>query len=152
MKYAFTPLVAFLLTLMVALAAGAAPQRALFPNIVFILADDLGYGDHGCYGATKVKTRICQKGQGETCNNARQTSPRPPRDFLAARGCRENQSRLGCPRSTLPFLRRAQPEIMKRDLGFRHETNPYAAWLAVREIRNGGVIAIGVAAIGRCAG
>ncbi|NBO92597.1 MAG: arylsulfatase [Planctomycetia bacterium] len=38
------------------------------PNIVFILADDIGYGDLGCYGATRVKT--------------------PNLDALAARGLR----------------------------------------------------------------
>ena len=36
-------------------AAAATPPPAK-PNIVFILADDIGYGDFSCYGATKVKT------------------------------------------------------------------------------------------------
>jgi arylsulfatase A-like enzyme len=34
----------------------AAVSAADKPNIIFILADDIGYGDWGCYGATKVKT------------------------------------------------------------------------------------------------
>ena len=34
-------------------AAAAAPAR---PNIIFIVADDLGYGEPGCYGGTEIPT------------------------------------------------------------------------------------------------
>ena len=36
--------------------SGLAQPRAKNPNVVVILADDIGYGDFSCYGATKVKT------------------------------------------------------------------------------------------------
>ena len=32
------------------------PEKAKTPNVVFIYADDLGYGDLECYGAKNVQT------------------------------------------------------------------------------------------------
>jgi len=39
-----------------AIFAGVTTFAAEKPNVIVIFADDLGYGDLGCYGATKVKT------------------------------------------------------------------------------------------------
>ena len=45
----------FSITLAVALASITSMALAK-PNVIFILADDLGYGDLGCYGQTKIRT------------------------------------------------------------------------------------------------
>lgn len=59
-------------------AAGAAiaPATPRKPNIVFIIADDLGYSDVGCYGQEKIRT--------------------PHIDRLAAEGMRFTDAYSGC--------------------------------------------------------
>jgi arylsulfatase A-like enzyme len=44
------------LATLAAVPLGAMAARARQPNVVLIYADDLGYGDVGCYGATRVAT------------------------------------------------------------------------------------------------
>ncbi len=55
--------------------ATAAVERATKPNIIFIMADDLGYGDLGCYGQKLIET--------------------PNIDRLAAEGIRFTQAYAG---------------------------------------------------------
>ena len=62
----------------------AAQQRK--PNIIFILADDLGYGDLGCYGQTRISTpnldRIAREGMRFTQAYAGSTVCAPSRCCL----------------------------------------------------------------------
>lgn len=57
-------------------ASIARAQAGRRPNIVFIMADDLGYGDLGCYGPKKIRT--------------------PNIDRLAAEGLKFTQAYAGC--------------------------------------------------------
>jgi arylsulfatase A-like enzyme len=58
------------------------------PNIIFILADDLGYGDLGCYGQQKIKTpsldRMAAEGMRFTQHYAGSTVCAPSRCALMA--------------------------------------------------------------------
>ena len=73
-----------LLTLL--LASFAAASAAEKPYIVFILADDIGYGDLGCYGATLVKTpnldRLAKEGRRFTDAHSPASTCTPTRRAL----------------------------------------------------------------------
>lgn len=62
------------------------PTPARPPNIIFIMADDLGYGDLGCYGQTRIKTpnidRLADEGVRFTSCYAGSTVCAPSRAAL----------------------------------------------------------------------
>jgi arylsulfatase A len=66
-----------ILTVILLLGAGVVCAESRPPNLVFILADDLGYGELGCYGQGKIRT--------------------PHIDRLAAEGMRFTQAYTGAP-------------------------------------------------------
>ncbi len=76
-----TPLLLFVL-----LAWTADAVSAERPNIVYVMADDLGYGDLGCFGQKRIKTpnidRLAAEGMRLTDHYAGHTVCRPSRIVL----------------------------------------------------------------------
>lgn len=94
------------------------------PNIVFIFADDLGYGDIGCYGATKVKTpnidRLAREGMRFTDAHSPSSVCTPSRyNLLTGRYCWRTWASTSCVWSTDPLLidtdRLTLPKLLKRN-------------------------------------
>ena len=70
------PLVA--LCCLAALTAGPSARAAdPPPNVIFILADDLGYGDLGCYGHPRFKTLHLDKMAAEGVRLTQFNTPAP---------------------------------------------------------------------------
>jgi arylsulfatase A-like enzyme len=56
-----TPFLKLLLVLVACLATAANAETKPKPNIIFILADDLGYGEVGCFGQKQIQTPSLDK-------------------------------------------------------------------------------------------
>lgn len=67
-------------------SAAQAPASGKRPNIIYIMADDLGYGDVGCYGQQRIKTpnidRLAKEGRRFTQFYAGDTVCAPSRCVL----------------------------------------------------------------------
>jgi arylsulfatase A-like enzyme len=117
----------FLGTLGAALPALAQTQK---PNIVFILADDLGYGDLGCYGQAQIATpnldRLASDGMRFTQSYAGSTVCAPSRCCLMT-GMHTGHARIRGNSPDIPLRPedRTIPELLKT-AGYR--TGMFGKW------------------------
>ena len=88
------------------------------PNIVFILADDLGYGDCGCYGQTRLKTpsidRLASQGLRWTQFYAGSTVCAPSRCVLMTGKHTGRCLIRGNSKDNLPTDEKVFPEVLAR--------------------------------------
>src|SRR5215217_1736000 len=74
--------------LVIACSTFAQNNKKVFqkPNVIYIYADDLGYGDLSCYGATKINTpnldKLAKKGIRFTNGNSTSATCTPSRYAL----------------------------------------------------------------------
>ncbi len=104
-----------------ALAAETAAPR---PNVVLIIADDLGYGDLGCYGATRISTpnldRLAAQGVRFTRGYAPSSTCTPTRYsmFTGEYAWRQSSKRTGILPGDGPLCiepgRLTLPEVLRR--------------------------------------
>ena len=104
MKDTIAFLTAWLLVPLAALNAADAPRPGGKPNVIFIVVDDLGYGELGCYGGKEI--------------------PTPHLDSLAASGARFTNGYV-----TAPFCAASRAALMtgRYQTRFGFEFNPIGA-------------------------
>ncbi|MCF1716634.1 arylsulfatase [Flavihumibacter sp. RY-1] len=113
----FTNELLFLMVLLLISFSTVAQQKNQPPNIIYILADDLGYGDLGCYGQTKIKTpnidQLAVRGKKFTSFYAGSTVCAPSRAALITGLHTGHVSVRGNGEFPLPKEEKILPEYLK---------------------------------------
>lgn len=124
------PILFFLISLssFLLIACSSSKEETKQPNIIYILADDLGIGEVGCYGQTKIKTpyidRLAQEGMRFTQHYSGAAICAPAR-FTLITGLHIGNSDTYSQRQRLKPNTQTLPRLMK-EAGYR--TGAFGKW------------------------